>query len=63
MPDAKQRAEDALGHLVAFEEGALADVKAELRKFIGRDDEAPADAPEAAPAAPAAPAPKPATGA
>lgn len=50
MPDAKQRAEDALGHLEAFEEGALADIKAELRKFIGRDDK---------PAAPAAaPAPK-----
>jgi hypothetical protein len=53
MPDAKQRAQDALEHLEAFVTGPLADVRAELRKVAGEDSgkpgaKKPAAAPEAA---------------
>lgn len=67
--DAKQRAQDALEHIKAFEQGALADVKTELAKIAGllQDNGDPVAEPDAddTPAAPAAPAPapaKPATG-
>lgn len=62
MPDAKQRARDALEHLKAFEQGALADVKTELAKIAGllqgNGDPVPDAEPDEAPAAPAAPAAK-----
>lgn len=35
MPDAKQRAQDALEHIRMFEQGALADLKGELAKIAG----------------------------
>jgi hypothetical protein len=63
MPDAKQRARDALEHLRAFEQGALADVKTELAKLAGllqgNGDPVAEPEPDEAPAAPAPPAPVP----
>jgi hypothetical protein len=71
MPDAKQRAQDALEHIRMFEQGALADVKTELAKIAGLlqangdpvpDAEPAADEAPVTPAAPAAAPAKPATG-
>lgn len=51
MPDAKQRAQDALEHIELFERGAWADVKAELRKIAGDDGQEPDGGAPASPAA------------